>query len=57
MVQKLAHKKISSQKRQVAKIVHICPAHPNVNGLKTTKLVFLPPNTTSHTHADRPGHN
>jgi hypothetical protein len=26
-----------------------CPAHPHVKGLKSVKLVFLPPNTTSVT--------
>jgi len=29
-------------------IVDNCPVHPTVKGLKTTKLVFLTPNTTSH---------
>ena len=28
-------------------IVDNCPAHPHVKGLKSVKLVFLPPNTTS----------
>lgn len=27
-------------------IVDNCPAHPHVKGLKSMKLVFLPPNTT-----------
>jgi len=30
-------------------IVDNCPAHPHVKGLKSVKLVFLPPNTTSVT--------
>lgn len=30
-------------------IVDNCPAHPDVPGLKSVKLVFLPPNTTSVT--------
>jgi hypothetical protein len=30
-------------------IVDNCPAHPHVKGLKSMKLVFLPPNTTSVT--------
>ena len=28
-------------------IVDNCPAHPHVKGLKSVKLVFLPPNTTN----------
>jgi hypothetical protein len=28
---------------------YLCPAHPHVKGLKSMKLVFLPPNTTSVT--------
>ena len=27
-------------------IVDNCPTHPHVKGLKSVKLVFLPPNTT-----------
>jgi hypothetical protein len=42
-------KKIQHQNRKVAMIIDNCPAHPNVKGLKATKLIFLPPNTTSHT--------
>lgn len=42
-------KKFQNQNRKVAMIVDNCPAHPNVKGLKAIKLVFLPPNTTSHT--------
>ena len=35
--------------RRVALIIDNCPAHPNVDNLKTIDLVFLPPNTTSKT--------
>ena len=42
-------KKFNNQNRKVAMIVDNCPAHPNVKGLKAIKLIFLPPNTTSHT--------
>ncbi|CAG2193976.1 unnamed protein product [Mytilus edulis] len=40
-------KKYLRQQRKVAMIVDNCPAHPHVKGLKSIKLVFLPPNTTS----------
>ncbi|XP_041369810.1 tigger transposable element-derived protein 4-like [Gigantopelta aegis] len=30
-------------------IVDNCPAHPHVTGLTNVELIFLPPNTTSHT--------
>ena len=36
------------QGRSVAMVVDNCPAHPHINGLRSIKLVFLPPNTTSH---------
>ncbi|CAC5399120.1 Receptor-type tyrosine-protein phosphatase T,Tyrosine-protein phosphatase non-receptor type 22,Receptor-type tyrosine-protein phosphatase kappa,Receptor-type tyrosine-protein phosphatase F,Tyrosine-protein phosphatase 99A,Tyrosine-protein phosphatase Lar,Receptor-type tyrosine-protein phosphatase alpha,Receptor-type tyrosine-protein phosphatase epsilon,Receptor-type tyrosine-protein phosphatase gamma,Receptor-type tyrosine-protein phosphatase N2,Receptor-type tyrosine-protein phosphatase U,Receptor-type ty len=39
-------KKFLRQQRKVAMIVDNCPAHPHVKGLKSIKLVFLPPNTT-----------
>ena len=35
--------------RKIALIVDNCPAHPDINDLKAIELVFLPPNTTSHT--------
>ncbi|XP_014451818.1 tigger transposable element-derived protein 4 [Alligator mississippiensis] len=38
-----------TQKRRVALIVDNCPAHPaSISGLKAVQVVFLPPNTTSH---------
>ena len=30
-------------------VIDNCPAHPNITGLKAIDLIFLPPNTTSHT--------
>ena len=42
-------KKFQRQNRKVVMIVDNCPAHPHVRGLRATGLVFLPPNTTSHT--------
>jgi hypothetical protein len=38
-----------SQKRQVLLVVDNCPAHPALESLLAVRLVFLPPNTTSHT--------
>ena len=42
-------KKMIKKKRSIVMIVDNCPAHPHVKGLKSMKLVFLPPNTTSVT--------
>jgi transposase len=42
-------KKMTKKKRSIVMIVDNCPAHPHVKGLKSMKLVFLPPNTTSVT--------
>ena len=39
-------------KRMVMQHKQIClikPAHPNIDGLKSVKIIFLPPNTTTHT--------
>jgi hypothetical protein len=40
---------MTKKKRSIVMIVDNCPAHPHVKGLKSMKLVFLPPNTTSVT--------
>lgn len=42
-------RKFASQDRKIVLIVDNCPAHPVMSNLKSIKLVFLPPNTTSHT--------
>lgn len=42
-------KQMTKRKRRIVMIVDNCPAHPHVPGLKSIKLVFLPPNTTSVT--------
>ncbi|CAC5376698.1 Cell division cycle protein 23 homolog [Mytilus coruscus] len=42
-------KQMTKRKRHIVMIVDNCPAHPHVPGLKSIKLVFLPPNTTSVT--------
>ena len=47
-VHELDHK-FQSEDRKIALIVDNCPAHPGINDLKALELVFLPPNTTSHT--------
>ena len=43
-------RKFLLQGRSVAMVVDNCPAHPHIHidGLRSIKLVFLPPNTTSH---------
>ena len=41
-------KQFMCQGRDVALVIGNCPAHPNIQStLKATKLIFLPPNTTS----------
>ncbi|XP_060569621.1 tigger transposable element-derived protein 4-like [Ruditapes philippinarum] len=42
-------RRISAQSRRVLLIVDNCPAHPDITGLRSVKLIFLPPNTTSVT--------
>ncbi len=42
-------RKFEADKRKVVLIVDNCPAHPQIGDLKAINLVFLPPNTTSHT--------
>ena len=42
-------RKFENENYKIVLIVDICPAHPIVDGLKATELVFLPPNTTSKT--------
>lgn len=44
-------KEMAFQKRNVALIIDNCPAHPLtcMNGLTAVTVIFLPPNTTSHT--------
>ena len=39
--------KMHRQRRNVQLIVDNCPAHPKISGLKSTELMFLPPNCTS----------
>ncbi|XP_069134649.1 tigger transposable element-derived protein 6-like [Argopecten irradians] len=41
--------RMSRKKKSVVMIIDNCPAHPTVKNLKSVKLVFLPPNTTSVT--------
>ena len=41
--------KFQYEDRKIALIVDNCPAHSDNNDLKAIELVFLPPNTTSHT--------
>ena len=39
--------KFTKEKKKVALIIDNYPAHPTINYLKSIKLIFLPPNTTS----------
>ena len=39
----------SSERRNVAFVICNCPSHPHIDNLKTIKLYFLQPNTTSKT--------
>ena len=41
--------KFSAAKRKIALIIDNCTAHPHVEQLASIELIFLPPNTTSHT--------
>ena len=38
-------------KRKIALIIDNCTDHPHVENLKWVELIFLPPNTASHTQA------
>ncbi|XP_064423274.1 tigger transposable element-derived protein 4-like [Latimeria chalumnae] len=40
-------RKMQRQKRKVLLFVDNCPAHPHIDNLQVTTVVFLPPNTTS----------
>lgn len=40
-------KELNREKRNILLLVDNCPAHPDVKHLKSIKLVFLPPNTSS----------
>ena len=41
--------KFSAANRKIALIIDNCTAHPHVDQLESIELIFLPPNTTSHT--------
>ena len=49
MGQTVFRQKMERKGKKVALIVDNCPAYPNLKGLKSVELVFLPPNTTSKT--------
>ena len=42
-------RKFDESKRKIALIIDNCMAHPHDENLKWVELIFLPPNTTSHT--------
>lgn len=41
--------RMRSEQRKVALIIDNCPAHPVVPDLTNVEVIYLPPNTTSHT--------
>ena len=41
-------RKFSAANRKIALIIDNYTAHPHVEQLNSVKLIFLPPNTTSH---------
>ena len=41
------HNKFEKEYRKIAFIINNCTARPEIGGLKTIDLFFLPPNTTS----------
>ena len=43
-----ADKQMRLARRHILLFIDNCPAHPELNGLTNIKLMFLPPNTTSH---------
>ena len=42
-------RKFASEGKSIALVIDNCPAHPHIENLKSIKLFFLPPNTTSAT--------
>lgn len=41
--------RMRKEERKIALVLDNCSSHPDINGLKHVKLVFLPPNTTAKT--------
>ena len=42
-------RKFASEGKSIALVIDNCPAHPHIENLRSIKLFFLPPNTTSAT--------
>ena len=42
-------RELAVSKRKIALVIHNCTVHPHVENLKWVELIFLTPNTTSHT--------
>ena len=40
-------KRFTKEGQKIVKLVDNCPAHPSIDNLASTELIFLPPNTTS----------
>ena len=43
------NRKFASERRSIVLVIDNFPAHPYIENLKSIKLFFLPPNTTSAT--------
>ena len=40
-------RRFNKERRKIVLLVDNCPAHPSIDNLVSTELIFLPPNTTS----------
>ena len=47
--------KLTTQGRRIALVIDNATCHPKLDDLVNIELVFLPPNTTSHTQPMDPG--
>ena len=41
------NRRFTKEGREIVLFVDNCPAHPSIDNLVSTELIFLPPNTTS----------
>ena len=42
-----SNRRFTKEERKIVLLVDNCPAHPSIDNLVSTELIFLPPNTTS----------
>ena len=40
-------RRFTKEEQKIILLVDNCPAHPSIDNLVSTELIFLPPNTTS----------